>query len=309
MPVLAYLRHAEVEPLRLELLALAERARGGVVATAPASEPAEERVLTVLPTGRMIASLLISDVGICAELLLIALGITAVLSTKAAVGIISAGIVAIIALGSAVWSRFNGSYRLTVAESPDGLLHVRSGLVGLTAETIRPGRNPGGAHGPSRSSGAGSAGAALFFDLAGRQRKKRAKDARRSRPAPERCCRSEAVRSPRASRPPRPHDRPQELFAPAPRRAVVEEPAPHTRWLASGPQRKLRRRDERAPASGHPLGPCSTKVQSFRRIQGPVQRYVRLGLATIHLDTAGRNVHARRSATGTSARPIRRCQN
>jgi len=32
------------------------------------------------------------------------------------------------------------------------------------------------------------------------------------------------------------------------------------------------------------------KVQSFRRVQGPLQR--RLALASIHLDTAGRSVHA-----------------
>ena len=32
------------------------------------------------------------------------------------------------------------------------------------------------------------------------------------------------------------------------------------------------------------------KAQSFRRVQGPVQR--RLGLASVHLDTAGRSVHA-----------------
>ena len=32
------------------------------------------------------------------------------------------------------------------------------------------------------------------------------------------------------------------------------------------------------------------KVQSIRRVEGPVQR--RFRLATIHLDTAGRNVHA-----------------
>jgi putative membrane protein len=31
-------------------------------------------------------------------------------------------------------------------------------------------------------------------------------------------------------------------------------------------------------------------VQSLRRLQGPVQR--RLRIVTIHLDTAGRNVHA-----------------
>ena len=32
------------------------------------------------------------------------------------------------------------------------------------------------------------------------------------------------------------------------------------------------------------------KVQSIRRVEGPVQR--RLQLATVHLDTAGRNIHA-----------------
>jgi putative membrane protein len=32
------------------------------------------------------------------------------------------------------------------------------------------------------------------------------------------------------------------------------------------------------------------KVQSLRYVQGPVQR--RLRLATVHIDTAGRNVHA-----------------
>jgi putative membrane protein len=32
------------------------------------------------------------------------------------------------------------------------------------------------------------------------------------------------------------------------------------------------------------------KVQSIRRVDGPIQR--RLGLASIHLDTAGRSVHA-----------------
>ena len=38
-----------------------------------------------------------------------------------------------------VWRRFNQQYRLTVAEGPDGL-HLRGGLVALTAEVIRPGR-------------------------------------------------------------------------------------------------------------------------------------------------------------------------
>lgn len=37
------------------------------------------------------------------------------------------------------------------------------------------------------------------------------------------------------------------------------------------------------------------KVQSLRRVQGPAQR--RLRLATIHLDTAGRNIHRSETAT------------
>src|SRR5207244_2186658 len=48
-------------------------------------------------------------------------------------------VVYVIGIATTVWRRFNGEYRLTVAEAPDGL-RVRSGLVATTAETIRPGR-------------------------------------------------------------------------------------------------------------------------------------------------------------------------
>ena len=42
-------------------------------------------------------------------------------------------------MATVVWRRFNNAYRLTVADSPDGLRAAR-GLVALTGETIRPGR-------------------------------------------------------------------------------------------------------------------------------------------------------------------------
>ena len=91
------------------------------------------------PTGRLVASILISDVGLFAEAVTVALIVTAVLSTSAAEGVIRGGLVWIIGVATLVWRRFNQEYRLTVAESPDGL-RVHSGLVALTAETIRPGR-------------------------------------------------------------------------------------------------------------------------------------------------------------------------
>ncbi len=74
-------------------------------------------MLSVVPTGRLIGSLLLSDVGLLAEALIVGLIVTAIYSEHAAVALVSAGIVGILALGSAVWSRFNGEYRLTVAES------------------------------------------------------------------------------------------------------------------------------------------------------------------------------------------------
>ena len=75
---------------------------------------------------------------------------------------------------------------------------------------------------------------------------------------------------------------------PAPRRAFLKSPLRY-RFLAFGrtdtcvvtTTGRIRRVTAWVPLA---------KVQSFRRVQGPVQR--RLSLASIHLDTAGRSVHA-----------------
>jgi putative membrane protein len=278
---LAYLHASEVEPLRLRFLSLAEHARGEESLLPDVQS--DERILSVVPTGRLIGSLLISDVGLLAEALLVGLIVTAIYSERAAFAVVSAGIVGILALGSAVWSRFNGEYRLTVAESPDGL-HLRSGLIGLTAETIRPGRVQAvrmvepllwRRFGWCR----------LELDVAGRQRKKGENRAQSKRLRAVLPVGSRALADELLDRllP----DRPRELSRP-PRRAWWKSPVRY-RWLAWGRTEtcvvsrsgRLRRVTCWVPLE---------KVQSFRRVQGPAQRHLRL--ASLHLDTAGRSLHA-----------------
>ena len=132
---LAYLPQREAEPLRARLLRLAS---DGAAATIE-PEKIEERVLTTVPTPQLVASIFVSDVGIAVELVFAALVVTAFLAPAAAAGIVGGGAAELIAVATLVWRRFNQEYRLTVAAAPDGL-RLRSGLVALNAETIRPGR-------------------------------------------------------------------------------------------------------------------------------------------------------------------------
>ncbi len=279
---LAYLPEREVEPLRLQLLALA----AGAVQTEnapPDEKDDEERVLTTVPTPRLIASILISDVGLLAEIVVIALIATAFFSTAAAEGVISGGLVGILAVVTLVWRRFNQEYRLTVAESRDGL-RVHSGLIALTAETIRPGRVQAvrmvepllwRRFGWCR----------LEVDVAGRQRSKGEGQAQRGRLRAVLPVGSQAVADELLDR--LVPDRPR-ADSPPPRRARWKTPLRY-RMLGVGQTAtciattggRLRRVTCWVPLE---------KAQSFRQVQGPVQR--RLGLATVHVDTAGRGVRA-----------------
>jgi putative membrane protein len=277
---LAYLHEREVEPLRDRLLALAQ----GVAPTEEKPEaPATERVLASVPVGRLVASILVSDVGIVLEAVLVGLVVTAVLSPAAAAALAGGGAAWIITSFQLVWRRFNQEFRLTVVEVPDGLV-LRGGLVALTAETIRPGRVQAVRMvepvlwrllGWCR----------LEVDIAGRQRSEGEGQAQR--------------RSLRTVLPVGSHDlaevlldhllpdRPREQARP-PRRVVWKSPLRY-RMLAWGrtdtcvatTSGRLRRATNWVPVE---------KVQSLRRVQGPVQR--RLGLASVHVDTAGRSVHA-----------------
>lgn len=276
---LAYLPERDVEPLRARLISLASReTAAGLDGPAP-----DERALATVEPLRLAASILLSDVGIYAEAILLALILAAVLAPGATAGLVSGSVVWIVSAVTVVWRRFNQEYRLTVSESDDGL-HLRGGLIALTAETIRPGRVQAvrlvepllwRMFGWCR----------LEVDIAGRQRSKGEGEAQRGRlrallPVGSRAVAEDLldVLVP---------DRPRDL-APPPRRARWKSPLRYRKlaWARTETCVAARSGRLRRVTSWVPL----EKVQSLRRVQGPVQR--RFALATVHVDTAGRGVHA-----------------
>jgi putative membrane protein len=247
------------------------------------TEEVEERVLASVPTGRLAASILLSDVGFLAIAILAGLLVTAVEAPAATTEAFGGSAVWVLAGLTMLWRRFNQEYKLTVAVAPDGL-RLRSGLVALTSETIRPGRVQAVRMVEPfvwRRLG----WCRLEVDIAGRQRRKGEGEAQR---APLRAVLpvgSRALAEELLARivPDAPIDRLR-----PPRRALAKSPLRY-RFLSFGQTGscvvtttgRIRRVTAWVPLA---------KVQSFRRVQGPVQR--RLGLASIHLDTAGRSVHA-----------------
>jgi putative membrane protein len=282
---LAYVPEHEAGPLHDRLLELARAAKGETPGdeAAPRPDRPAERVLSTVPSPLLVAAILISDVGFVAEVVLVGLVVTYLVSSTVASAILGGGAIWILSVFTVVWRRFNQEFRLTVSESSDGL-HVRGGLIALTSETIRPGRVQAvrlvepflwRALGWCR----------LEVDLAGRQRSKGEGEAERGRlrtvlPVGSRRLAEELldVLVP---------DRPREL-SPAPRRARWKSPLryPKLGWARTETCVVTRSGRLRRVTSWVPLA----KVQSFRRVQGPIQR--RLSLATVHVDTAGRSVHA-----------------
>jgi len=184
---------------------------------------------------------------------------------------------------TALWRRFNSEYRLTVADAADGL-RLRGGLVATTAETIRPGRvqavrmvepvlwRPFG-------------WCRLEIDVAGRQRSEHegSAEGRQLRAGFPVGGRGLARMLLERLVPDAPTDR-----LPPPRRVQLKSPLRYhyLSWARSDvcvvtTTGRVTRTTDWVPLA---------KVQSLRRVQGPIQR--RLHLATVHLDTAGRNVHA-----------------
>jgi putative membrane protein len=276
---LAYLNEQEVEPLRAQLLALAH---DGEEAEVPAEE-APERLLVRVPTPRLVASILVSDVGMLAELVLLGLVIGAVLAPGAARGIVSGGAAELIAVATLVWRRFNQEFRFSLAQTDDGL-RLHGGLVALNTETIRPGRVQAVRMVEPflwRRLG----WCRMEVDLAGRQRRKGESEAtgrslRALLPVGSRALGLELLEHvvPAAPQP----------TLRAPRRVLLKSPL-RFRSLAWGRSDvavvtqtgRIRRTTVWVPLE---------KVQSLRRVEGPVQRTLRL--ATVHVDTAGRALHA-----------------
>lgn len=273
---LAYLGNAEAEVLRARLLALAH----GVAEETPA--PPEQALLTVAP-GQLFASILLTGTGLILEVAIVALIVLAIVAPGAAGAAISVGAAGFFGLVVGLFRRFNGDYRLTVAEAPDGL-RLRSGLVETSAETIPRGRvqavrmveplawRPFG-------------WCRLEVDVAGQKAKGR-QDRAQSKAArallPVGSQQQAAWLMGRVF-----PDLPAERAVP-PARARWKSPL-RFRFLAWGANElyavttsgRLRRVTDWVPLA---------KVQSVRRVEGPLQR--RLRLTSIHLDTAGRRVHA-----------------
>ena len=314
---LACLRRADAEVLREQLLALARTARasasrsevsgtdaadanatalseraasaqsavawpptasGSITATAPAATP--ERVLFRVHPGRLAGGLLFSHVGVIA---LVAIGvlvaISAIWGEKAAVAsFVSVGLGAILG----IWRQFNSEFGTSVTIAPDGL-RLKSGLIQVAAETIRPGRIQAvrlveplvwRAFGWCR----------LEIDVAGpRQREENHAEGHRLRGLIPVGTRAEAdhMLSELLTNRPVPS-----LPAPAPARWKAPLKYHFLAW--NGDARYV-------VASGGRVCRKTTwvpleKVQSIRWLQGPVQRG--FGLATVHLDVAGRRVTA-----------------
>ncbi|HVU77377.1 MAG TPA: PH domain-containing protein [Gaiellaceae bacterium] len=280
---LAYLADREVEPLRTRLLALAHGAPVEDEVSPGLRRMVEERLVARVPTGRLVWSILISDVGVFAELVIVAIVVVAFVSPGAAVGLVSGGLVWIFSIVTLVWRRFNQEYNLSVTARPEGL-HLRGGLVALTEETIRPGRVQAVRMVEPffwRRLG----WCRLEVDLAGRQRAKgEGQEARRALRAVLPVGRREQA------------DALLDRLLPA-RPTELAPPPPRVRWKSPLRYRML--------AWGHTDDCVQTrsgrlrrvtcwvpleKAQSLRRVQGPLQR--RLGLASVHVDTAGRSVRA-----------------
>jgi putative membrane protein len=271
---LAYLtEHAAVE-LRARLLA----GHYGLDLSTP--EPSEQIMVTV-PVGRLIGSVLLPTLGLAA---------VAVPAGFLIVAFSPAGLLAaaapflwwVIISASLLWQRVSTQYGFTVAASPDGV-RIRRGLLGTVAETIPVARvqavrmiepllwrpfgwrrlevDVAGSSGRDRPEGGASVRKALL--AVGGQDEARLL---------LRIALGEA--SPTLTKPPR--------------RAAWKAPlsyhylaAGHDDAVAVAVTGRIRRVTMWVPLA---------KTQSVRLVQGPWQR--RLGLATVHLDAAGRHAHA-----------------
>ncbi len=271
---LACLRKADAEILRARLLALAH----GVAEDSP---PPPEQLLVALSTRRLITSILLSGQGV------VTIGATVVFAAvataiPAAVGALGGAVGLLIGMLTAAWRRFNGGFELTVSVAADGL-HLRSGAIQTATETIPFGRVQA---------------VQLVEPLLWR---------------PLRWCRLEVeVAGRRVRNENRPEGRQLRAVLPVgdhgqaafllsqliPTAPTADRRAPaRARWKAPLRYRYLAWGDSKTcivTTNGRvrrvtrwvPL----EKVQSIRRVQGPLQRM--FGLATIHLDTAGRRIQA-----------------
>jgi putative membrane protein len=276
---LAYMPEADAEAVRAHLSMLShEVTPAGVVPGSQIWSP-----LYTVDTGRLIASILLSGPAFILWLVIAGLIVLAAVSPAAAGGALAGSISTLIALAGASWARLNGLYRLSLGVGPDGL-HLRSGLVQTTAETIPWGR----------IQALRTVQPALWrlfgwyrveADVAGHnisgRRDRAAKRAGRAvLPVGTRAEADWLARLVMPGTPDHPSRPPRRAAWKAPLRYRNLGYAVNGQYAVTTSGR-LRRVTDRVPLA---------KIQSIRWTEGPVQR--RFRLASVHIDTAGRSVFA-----------------
>jgi putative membrane protein len=271
---LAYLTESHAQQLRRRMLALSAGREE------PADEPAvPDTVLVTVPTGVLLASALLGAPLVATVVLLLVLLVVLVLPDLQAMPILLGALPVYLGTLTVAVKRVLAEYGFQVAETPDGL-RLRHGLLDTRSQTIPAGRvqtvrvreplawRPWG-------------WVRVEVDVAGYSSRRGEEEAATNAllPVAPRLL-AEALVG-RVLGGPLPAAQ-----APVPRRA---------RWRAPLSTRRLRAGlDERHLVTTHGVLTTTTdvvplaKVQSLRVTSGPWQR--RLGLATVHADTAGRRL-------------------
>jgi putative membrane protein len=273
---LAYL--SEDAALRLrETLLSGHRQQG------PAGAVTGEHAMSSVQTGRLVASVLCSGLGVVLFGFLVTLAVLADLAPKAAAAAAGFGAVYLLGMATGVWRRISSDYHFEAVEAPEGV-RIRRGLLATVSETVPFGRiqavrqiepllwRPMG-------------WCRLEVDIAGAgARNQRGEGGGVARKAllPVGTRQDAHILVDRLIGGELP------ALTPPPRRARYKTPLSY-HFLAAGHSAtravcvtgRLRKVTAWIPLE---------KAQSVRRTQGPVQR--RLGLASVHVDVAGRRVEA-----------------
>ena len=277
---LAYMRDRDAEAVRVNLYRLTREA-----APATPASPAGQNWTPIYTVdgARLFGSILLSGPALVLWAVIVGLVALGASNPSAAAGAVAGSFGSLVGLAAATWARVNGLYRLSLGTGPDGL-HLRSGLVQTTAETIPWGRiqalrtvqpalwRPFGWY-------------RVEADVAGHN-----VSGRRDRAA-KRAGRALIPVGTRAEA-----EWLTQLVMPGGPASMTRPPG-RARWKSPLRFRNLgyAHNDSYAVTTSgrirrvRDLVPLA-KVQSIRWSEGPMQR--RLGLASIHFDTAGRSVYA-----------------
>jgi putative membrane protein len=278
---LSYLSEATALELRLRLLG---QTSGPTTASGEAeAPPAPEHVMASVATGRLLGSVALSGITLVLVIVAVVLAVLAVVAPRAAAGVGGFLFIYILRFAGGLWRRLSNEFHFEAVEAPEGI-RVRRGLLQTVSETVPYGRIQAIRKvepllwRPMRW-------CRLEVDIAGGARKSQ---------------RGEGSGVARKALLP--------VGSHADAWHLVDRLIGGTPPAMSAPPHRARRK---APLSYHYLSAghdedhavCVTgrarrvttwvpleKSQSIRRVQGPVQR--RLGLATVHLDAAGKTTRA-----------------